>query len=70
MKSLKAKLALSAVAIAVLATPAFAQRQHRQAQDYSTQSVQQPVERYPDGGAGRTGTEESVESGAAFNLGY
>jgi hypothetical protein len=68
MKSLKTKLALSALAVAVLATPAFAQRVvHRQTQDYS--SVQQPVEHYPNGGAGRTGTAESYENGNEFNLG-
>jgi hypothetical protein len=67
MKSLKTKLALSALAVAVLATPAFAQRVvHRQTQDYS--AVQQ-VERYPNGGAGRTGTAESFENGNEFNLG-
>ncbi len=68
MKSLKTKLALSALAVAVLATPAFAQRVHRPVQqDYST--IQQSAEHYPNGGAGRTGTAESFEDGSEFNLG-
>ncbi|HEX4411887.1 MAG TPA: hypothetical protein VH206_24195 [Xanthobacteraceae bacterium] len=68
MKSLKTKLALSALAVTVLASPAFAQRAHHPVQQtYST--VQQPAEHYPDGGAGRTGTAESFESGNEFNLG-
>ncbi len=68
MKSLKTKLALTALAVAVLASPAFAQRVHHPVQQ-SNSTVQQPVEHYPDGGAGRTGTAESFESGAEFNLG-
>jgi hypothetical protein len=80
MKSLNMKLALSAVAVAMLATPAFAQRQHQrvqynQLQDYagsgqtgqSYQSVA-PLH-YPDFGADRTGSLQSEESGAAFSLG-
>ncbi len=41
MKSLKMKLALSAVAVAMLATPALAQRSHPQ--------VQQQVQSWSDG---------------------
>ena len=67
MKSFKTKLALSALAVAMLATPALAQRQHHSAP--ATSQVQQPVEHYPNGGAGRTGTEQSYESGNEFNLG-
>jgi hypothetical protein len=72
------KLALSAVAIAVLATPAFAQRSHQrvqneqlQPQDYVGGEAYQngPALHYPDFSAGRTGTLESQESGAEFNLG-
>jgi hypothetical protein len=67
MNSFKTKLALAAVGIAVLATPAFAQRQHRQAQpqDYNaTQSA--PFSHYPNG-AQKTGSGDAVDSGAMFN---
>ncbi len=65
MNAFKTKLALTAIGIAVLATPAFAQRPHRQAQSqdyYATQGVPH----YPNG-AQKTGSENSVESGAMFN---
>jgi hypothetical protein len=66
MKSLNTKIASAALGFAVLATPAFAQRQHRQPQDYSAvQSA--PVEHYLNGGV-RTGTAANRESGAEFNL--
>jgi hypothetical protein len=78
MKSLNIKLALSAIAIAMLATPAFAQRSHQrvqneqlQSQDYAGSEGYQnaaPVH-YPDFGADRTGSLESQESGAEFGLG-
>jgi len=78
MKSVNMKVALSAVAIAVLATPAFAQlpyyrvsRQLGQLQDYAgSEAIQygQP-EHYPNGAA-PTGTVDSIESGAEFNLRY
>jgi hypothetical protein len=44
MKSLKSKLALSAVGIALLATPAFAQQapRHVQAQQYQDSAVTYP----------------------------
>ena len=58
MKSLKIKLAMSALAIAMLATPALAA---------GTATQQDPVSHYPDGGAGRTGTAQSYQSGAIFN---
>jgi hypothetical protein len=76
MKSLNMKLVLSAVAVAMLATPAFAQRQHQrvrydQLQDYAGEQSYQadPGLHYPDFSAGRTGSLESQESGAVFNLG-
>ncbi|HUC51094.1 MAG TPA: hypothetical protein VMA30_17080 [Xanthobacteraceae bacterium] len=76
MKSLNTKLALSAVAIAMLATPAFAQRQHQRVQydrlqDYAGSDVYQGASplHYPDFSAGRTGSLESQESGAQFSLG-
>lgn len=68
MKSLNTKLALSALAIAMLATPAFAQRQHHQVQQ-QTQYQYGPTNdtgTYPNP-IGRTGSEGSRESGAAFN---
>jgi hypothetical protein len=66
MNSLTTKLAFSALIVATLATPAFAQRLHRtpQAQDYYGSQV----EHYPNG-ASRTGTADSYESGAMFNQG-
>ena len=75
MNSLSTKLAFSALVVAALATPAFAQGHHyshRQLQDYySGNAVMQQAEplHYPNGAA-RTGTAESYESGAEFNLGY
>jgi hypothetical protein len=44
MKSLKSKLALSALGIALLATPAFAQQtpRHAQAQQYQDSAVTYP----------------------------
>jgi hypothetical protein len=73
MKSINMKLAMSALAIAMLATPALAktQKQARDVQDYAgTAAVQQSqVPHYPDGAASRTGTAESYQSGAEFGLG-
>ncbi len=78
MKSLNIKLALSALAIALLATPAFAQRPYQraqneqlQSQDYVSGDAYQNAAplHYPDFGADRTGTLASQESGAEFNLG-
>jgi len=72
MTSLRTKLALSAVGLALIATPAFAQKPHHQVYRHELQSA--PVYSdpgyvgiYPNGAA-RTGTAESVESGAEFNL--
>ncbi|HTV36349.1 MAG TPA: hypothetical protein VMF12_07945 [Xanthobacteraceae bacterium] len=87
MKSLNTKLVLSAVGIAMLATPAFAQESYRQAPpsmyNYQAPAYQgrgyqayaylapeaAPAPSYPNPVA-RSGSEESVESGAAFNTGY
>jgi hypothetical protein len=76
MKSIKIKLALGAVAVVMLATPAFAQRTHQRAhsdqlqtQDYSGAYQNVAPLHYPDFGAGRTGSLESQESGAEFDLG-
>lgn len=72
MKSLNTKLLLSALGIALLATPAFAQRPYRhesrQSQyDYYQAPQADSVGVYPNG-ATRSGSAESVESGAEFNL--
>ncbi len=72
MKSLHTKLVLSALGIAMLATPAFAQRPHhvaRQQLQAPTTTVEPGYEvgTYPNG-AIRSGSAELVESGAEFNL--
>ena len=70
MKSFNTKLALTAVAIAMLATPALAARSHARVERPvydTTQSVQQQVGTYPNGAA-KTGTAENTQDGAAFNL--
>ena len=71
MKSLSTKLLLSAVGLALLATPAFAQRPERQHSPRALYNYQDPqpntVGVYPNGTA-RSGSAESVDSGAAFNL--
>lgn len=73
MNSLNTKLAFSALIVAALATPAFAQGHHsrRQLEDYAGSAVIQQTEplHYPNGAA-KTGTAESYQSGAMFNLGY
>lgn len=65
MNSFTTKLATAAFGIAILATPAFAQRPQRQtqAQDYY---ATQAMPHYPNG-AQKTGSENAVESGAMFN---
>jgi hypothetical protein len=65
MKSLTSKLLLSALGIALVATPALAQRPHRQVR--ALQEQINPVGTYPNP-VTRSGSAESVESGAAFNL--
>jgi hypothetical protein len=68
MTSLRTKLALSAVGLALIATPAFAQKHHMYRQESAPAYTDQGyVGTYPNGAA-RTGTAESVESGAEFNL--
>lgn len=73
MNSLTTKLALSALVVAALATPAFAQGHHsrRQLEDYAGGAiVQQAVPLHYPNGAVKTGTAESFQSGAMFNQGY
>jgi hypothetical protein len=65
MKSLTSKLLLAALGIALVATPALAQRPHRQAP--AQRANLYPVPTYPNP-VTRSGSAESVESGAAFNL--
>jgi hypothetical protein len=66
MHSLNTKIFLTALGVAVLATPALAQSRHRQAEDYNAiQSA--PVEHYPNG-AQKTGSAANRDSGALFNL--
>jgi uncharacterized protein YdeI (BOF family) len=76
MKSLTTKFALSALAVAMLATPALAQKPRRQTSQQQTQQFQGPNNDivqpgqayvYPNG-ATRSGSAASVESGAEFNL--
>jgi hypothetical protein len=77
MKSLNMKLALSAIAIAMLATPALAQRPHHQASSQRQEQLQDsagtgmqspPAEHYPNGDVA-SGSADAVQSGAQFNLG-
>ena len=70
MKSLNMKLVVSAVGIAMLATPAFAARLHEKVHHrptYDTTMQSNPLGTYPNG-AERTGSAASVESGAEFNV--
>jgi hypothetical protein len=72
MTMLRTKLALSAVGLALLATPALAQRPHhpysyQQLQNYAPNAYNGDVGTYPNG-ATRSGSAESVQSGAEFNL--
>jgi hypothetical protein len=71
MSTLTTKLAFSALIVAALAMPAFAQGHHRgrHLEDYAG-SIQQTVPSHYPNGAARTGTAESVQSGAIFNQGY
>jgi hypothetical protein len=73
MKSLKMRLMLSAVGVALLATPALAQKPHHQTarqQEIQSQYNNRPdsyVGTYPNDGI-RSGTAASHESGAEDNL--
>ena len=73
MKSLNTKLVLSVVGIAMLATPAFAQRPYRHHTPGALYNYQAPIAdpagTYPNPVA-RSGSAEQAESGAAFNTGY
>jgi hypothetical protein len=72
MKALGTKLVFSAVGIALLASPAFAQRPRHYAAprspyyDYAA-SRANPVGVYPNP-VGVSGSAESIQSGAAFDL--
>lgn len=72
MNSLSTKVAFSALLIATLATPAFAQGHHsrRAIEDYAGTGIVQQSEplHYPNGAA-KTGTAENVQSGAIFDQG-
>ena len=76
MHSLNTKIVLVALGLAVLATPALAQptrHRHVQQDNGVTQSAPAaqypaPNEQYPNGTV-KSGSEENVESGAAFNQG-
>jgi hypothetical protein len=72
MKAFNTKLVLSALAVALIATPALAERPHHQASHPLLQGPSANVESgyvgtYPNG-ASRSGSAYSVESGAEFNL--
>ena len=70
MKSLTTKLVLSAVGVVLVAGPALAQRtRHVPQQPQSYYGAKDPgtAGTYPNG-ASRTGSEESRESGAEFNV--
>jgi hypothetical protein len=72
MKSLSTKLILSAVGIALLASPAFAQRPRHHTSTRSpyynyVAPQRNSVGVYPNP-VGVSGSAESIESGAAFNL--
>jgi hypothetical protein len=69
MKALNTKLALAAVGIAMLATPALAQKPRHQIQQQQYQTAPtNDLGGYPNP-VGRTGSEDQRESGATFDLG-
>lgn len=72
MKSLNSKLLLSFVGLALLATPALAQRRHWQDAPRGLYNYQVPAgdpsSGYPNPVA-RSGSAEQAQSGAAFDLG-
>jgi hypothetical protein len=67
MTSLNKTLIWSALAIAMLTTPALAQRHHRPATQPNAQ-LQSPALQYPNGDL-KTGSAQNAEYGAEFNLG-
>jgi hypothetical protein len=68
MKSFNTKLALAALGIAMLATPALAQRQHHQTQSQVQSAPVNDLTGYPNP-VTRTGSEAQQQSGATFNEG-
>jgi hypothetical protein len=68
MTSLDKKLLWTALAIAMLTTPALAQRHHRPASQAPNARLQGPVLQYPNGDL-KTGSAQNAEYGAEFNLG-
>jgi hypothetical protein len=68
MRSLNKKLLWSALAIAVITTPALAQRQHRSTSQATNAQLQSPALQYPNGEL-KTGSARNAEYGAEFNLG-
>ncbi len=70
MKSFNTKLILSMVGIAMLATPAFAQRPNRHHTPGGLYSYQTPVGGTYPNPVVVSGSAELIQSGAAFNTGY
>ena len=68
MASLNNKLIWSALAIAMLATPALAQRHHRPASQEPNAQAQSPTLQYPNGSL-KSGSGQNVDYGTEFNLG-
>jgi hypothetical protein len=68
MRVLNKKLLWSALAIAVLTTPALAQHQHRLGSQATHARVQSPALQYPNGEL-KTGSARNAEYGAEYNLG-
>ena len=64
MKSFTGKLLLSAMAVAIVAAPALAQRSHHPGR---AAQASVPVGIYPNP-VTRSGSADSVESGAEFNV--
>jgi hypothetical protein len=68
MTSLNKKMIWSALAVAMLTTPALAQRHHRPASQEPNAQLQSPALQYPNGGL-KTGSAQNADYGAEFNLG-
>ena len=66
--TLNKKLIGSALAIAMLTTPALAQRHHRPASQAPNAQVPSPALQYPNGEL-KTGSAQNADYGAEFNLG-
>jgi hypothetical protein len=67
MKTFTSTLALAAIGAAMLAAPALAQGPYRTHQSQYYQSAPSDVGTYPNGAA-KTGSAESEQDGADFNL--